>query len=243
MQKLDILAFRAHPDDIEMGCGGTLAKYISLGKKIGLIDLTQGELGSRGTVEGRLQEAKKAAKVLGIKIRENLCMSDGFFANDKKHQLQIIKAIRKYQPDIVLANALIDRHPDHARAGRLVSDACFLSGLLKIETEEKGKKQKAWRPKAIYHYIQFKNHTPSFAIDISNFMEIKMNSIKAHQSQFYSSISAEPETFISKPDFLNVLYERASDLGRTIGVKYAEGFISERILGVNLFSDLLFTNL
>lgn len=243
MIKVDILAFGAHPDDIEMGCGGTLAKHISLGKKVALVDLTLGELGTRGTVEIRLQEAKQAAAVLGTPIRENLKMADGFFANDKEHQLQIIRAIRKYQPAIVLANSLVDRHPDHARAARLVADASFLSGLVKIETEESGVKQQAWRPQALYHYLQFKTHHPSFAVDISGFIETKMNSIRAHKSQFFDASSKEPETFISKPDFLNALEERASDLGRTIGVKYAEGFMSERILAVDNFSNLLFTNL
>lgn len=243
MIKLDVLAFGAHPDDIEMGCGATLAKHISIGKKVGLTDLTLGELGSRGTVAIRLQEAKQAASILGTDIRENLQMADGFFNNDKQHQLRIVKILRKYRPDIILANSLDDRHPDHARAGRLVADACFLSGLVKIETEESGVKQQAWRPKAIYHYIQFKNLVPTFVVDVSGFMETKMNAIKAHKSQFYDSNSKEPETFIAKPDFLNGLYERASDFGRTIGVQHAEGFMSERILGVNYFSDLLFTNL
>lgn len=243
MIKLDILAFGAHPDDIEMGCGATIAKHLSIGKKVGLIDLTLGELGSRGTVAIRLQESKQAASILGADIRENLQMADGFFSNDKQHQLQLIKMLRKYRPDIVLANSLDDRHPDHARAGRLVADACFLSGLVKIETEENSIKQQAWRPNAIYHYIQFKNLVPSFVVDVSGFMETKMNAIKAHKSQFYDSNSKEPETFIAKPHFLNSLYERASDFGRTIGVQHAEGFMSERILGVNSFSDLLFTNL
>ena len=187
MIKLDILAFGAHPDDIEMGCGGTLAKHVQLGKKVGLIDLTEGELGTRGSVEIRLAESKVAATILGATIRDNLKMADGFFTNDKQHQLLIIKAIRKYQPDIILANSLIDRHPDHTRAARLVADACFLSGLVKIETQDNEVLQQAWKPKAIYHYIQFKSHNPSFALDISDFMETKMNSIKAHQSQFFNS--------------------------------------------------------
>jgi bacillithiol biosynthesis deacetylase BshB1 len=241
--KLDILAFGAHPDDIEMGCGATLAKHISLGKKIGLVDLTLGELGTRGTVEIRLQEAKQAASILGTSIRENLKMADGFFINDKEHQLKIIKAIRKYQPDIVLANSLVDRHPDHARAARLVADACFLSGLVKIETNDNNIPQKAWRPRAVYHYLQFKTHNPSFVVNVSGFMEIKMNSIKAHHSQFFDATSKEPETFISQPDFLNAIEERAADLGRTIGVKHAEGFMSEQTLAVDTFSNLLFTNL
>jgi bacillithiol biosynthesis deacetylase BshB1 len=243
LNKLDILAFGAHPDDIEMGCGATLAKHIRLGKKVGLIDLTLGELGTRGTVETRLKEAETAVKILGSQIRENLKMADGFFANDKPHQLSIIKTLRKYRPDIVLANSLIDRHPDHARAARLVADACFLSGLAKIETENNGSKQLSWRPKSIYHYLQFKSHAPSFVIDVSGFMEIKMNAIRAHQSQFHDKNSKEPETFISQADFLNSLAERASDLGRTIGVQHAEGFMSERILAVDSFSDLLLTNL
>ena len=243
MLKLDILAFGAHPDDIEMGCGGTLAKHISLGKKIGMIDLTHGELGTRGNAEIRLREANEAAKILGAEFRENLGMADGFFSNDKQHQLLIIQSIRKYQPNIVLANSLVDRHPDHARAARLVADACFLAGLVKIETKENGAHQQSWRPKAIYHYLQFKTNTPSFAVDISGFMETKMNSIKAHKSQFFDVSSKEPETFISKPDFLDILCERSSDLGRIIGVEHAEGFMSEQIIAVDNFSNLILTHL
>ncbi len=243
MTKLDILAFGAHPDDIEMGCGGTIAKHVSLGKKVGMVDLTLGELGTRGNVEIRLKEAQEAAKIVGVDIRENLQMADGFFSNDKQHQLLIIQSIRKYQPDIVLANSLVDRHPDHARGARLVADACFLSGLIKIETKENGINQKPWRPKAIYHYLQFKTHQPSFVVDVSGFMDTKMNSIKAHRSQFFDSSSKEPETFISKPDFLNALHERSSDLGRIIGVQHAEGFMCEHVLAIDNFSDLRFTNL
>lgn len=236
--KLDILAFGAHPDDVELGCSGTIAKEISLGKKVGIIDLTRGELGTRGSVEIRNSESAKASQILGISFRENLDMRDGFFVNDEAHQLKIIEMIRKYQPEIVLCNAIDDRHIDHGKGSKLVSDACFLSGLRMIETEYNGEKQSAWRPKVVYHYIQWKNLEPDFVVDISDFMEVKMESILAYGSQFYDPNSKEPESPISSKNFLDSVKYRAQDLGRITGVAYAEGYTVERYLTVNSLSDL-----
>lgn len=237
--KLDILAFGAHPDDVELGCGGTIAKEIALGKKVGIIDLTRGELGTRGSVEIRNRESANAAKILGVSVRENLDMRDGFFVNDESNQLEIIKMIRKYTPEIVLCNAIDDRHIDHGKGGQLVSDACFLSGLIKIETEIKGEKQDAWRPKLVYHYIQWKNIEPDFVVDITGYNEKKVEAILAYGSQFYNANSDEPETPIASKNFLESLSYRAQDLGRLIGVDYAEGFTVERYLAVNSLGDLL----
>jgi bacillithiol biosynthesis deacetylase BshB1 len=221
---LDILAFGAHPDDVELGCGGTILKNISLGKKVGIIDLTQGELGTRGTALLRKKEAATAAKLLGVAFRENLKMPDGFFQVNKKNILSVIKKIRQYRPNVVLANATSDRHPDHGRAAQLVAEACFLAGLHKIKTFLKGKKQDAWRPKALYHYIQYRKHTPDFVVDISDYMEKKMQVIKTFASQFYNPKSKEPETFISRPDFFDFVYARAKEYGKLLGVQYAEGY-------------------
>jgi bacillithiol biosynthesis deacetylase BshB1 len=222
--KLDVLAFGVHPDDVELSCSGTILKNISLGKKVGLIDLTQGELGTRGTPAIRLKESALAAKILGVSFRENLKMADGFFQNDKKHQLAVIKKIRQYKPDVVLANALEDRHPDHGRAAKLVADACFLSGLVKIPTTLNGKKQEAWRPKAVYHYIQYRKLKPDFAVDISDFLNKKMESINAFGSQFYNPASKEPSTLISSPQFFDYIRAREAEYGKLLSVKYAEGF-------------------
>jgi bacillithiol biosynthesis deacetylase BshB1 len=237
--KLDILGFGAHPDDVELGCGGTIAKEVSLGKKVGVVDLTRGELGTRGSVEIRNQESANAAKILGVSVRENLDMRDGFFVNDEKHQLEIIKMIRKYQPEIVICNAIDDRHIDHGKGSKLVSDACFLSGLMKIETMVDGVKQKAWRPKLVYHYIQWKNIEPDFVVDITGFTEKKIAAILAYGSQFYNANSDEPETPIATKNFLESLNYRAQDLGRLIGTDYAEGFTVERYLAVNSLGDLM----
>lgn len=236
--KLDILAFGAHPDDVELGASGTIAKEISLGKKVGIIDLTRGELGTRGTKEIREAEAKNAAEILGVSIRENLQFRDGFFINDEKHQLEIIKMIRKYKPEIVLCNAIDDRHIDHGKGSKLVSDACFLSGLTKIETEVDGLKQEAWRPKNVYHYIQWKNIEPDFVVDITGFMDKKMSSVLAYSSQFYDSNSNEPVTPITSKNFLDSITYRAQDLGRIVGVDFAEGFTVERYLAVNSLDNL-----
>jgi bacillithiol biosynthesis deacetylase BshB1 len=236
--KLDILAFGAHPDDVELGASGTIAKEISLGKKVGIIDLTRGELGTRGTKEIRDAEAKNAAEILGVSIRENLQFRDGFFINDELHQLEIIKMIRKYKPEIVLCNAIDDRHIDHGKGSKLVSDACFLSGLTKIETEVDGLKQEAWRPKHVYHYIQWKNIEPDFVVDITGFMDKKMSSVLAYSSQFYDSNSKEPVTPITSKNFLDSITYRAQDLGRIVGVDFAEGFTVERYLAVNSLDNL-----
>ena len=237
--KLDILAFGAHPDDVELGCGGTIAKEVALGKKVGIVDLTRGELGTRGSVATRNQESAIAAKILGVSVRENLDMRDGFFVNDEKHQLQIIKMIRKYQPEIVICNAIDDRHIDHGKGSKLVSDACFLSGLMKIETEFDGKQQKAWRPKLVYHYMQWKNLQPDFVVDITGYNEKRVAAVLAYSSQFYDPNSNEPETPIATKNFLESLNYRAQDLGRLIGKDYAEGFTVERYLAVNRLGDLI----
>lgn len=237
--KLDILAFGAHPDDVELGCSGTIAKEISLGKKVGIIDLTRGELGTRGSVAIRNAESEKATQLLGVSVRENLDMRDGFFVNDEAHQLKIIEMIRKYQPEIVLCNAIQDRHIDHGKGSKLVSDACFLSGLRKIETKVNGVLQQVWRPKVVYHYIQWENLQPDFVVDISGFIDIKMESILAYSSQFYDPNSNEPESPISSKNFLESVKYRAQDLGRIIGVPHGEGFTVERYLAVNSLSDLI----
>ena len=236
--KLDVLAFGAHPDDVELGCSGTIAKEVSLGKKVGIIDLTRGELGTRGSVEIRNSESAKASEILGVSVRENLDMRDGFFINDEAHQLKIIEILRKYRPEIVLCNAITDRHIDHGKGSKLVSDACFLSGLIKIETELNGKKQQAWRPKVVYHYIQWQNIEPDFVVDISEFLDKKMESVLAYGSQFYDPNSKEPVTPITSKTFLDSVKYRAEDLGRLVGVEYAEGFTTERYLAVNSLGDL-----
>jgi bacillithiol biosynthesis deacetylase BshB1 len=237
--KLDILAFGAHPDDVELGCGGTVAKEISKGKKVGIIDLTRGELGTRGSVDLRNQESKLASNILGLVLRENLNFKDGFFQNNESNQIEIIKVIRKYRPEIVLCNAEDDRHIDHPKAAELVSSACFLSGLRKIETIVNGKNQLEWRPKNVYHYIQWKNSSPDFLVDISGFISIKLEAIKAYSSQFYDPNSNEPETPISTKNFIDNVINRSADLGRLIGVEHAEGFTSKKSLGINTLEDLI----
>ncbi|MEM9362610.1 MAG: bacillithiol biosynthesis deacetylase BshB1 [Bacteroidota bacterium] len=239
--KLDILVFGAHPDDAELGAGGTIAKEVSRGKKVGIIDLTRGELGTRGTAEIRDQESAKAASILNLAVRENMEFADGFFVNDRAHQMEIIKMVRKYQPEIVLCNAVEDRHIDHGKGSKLVSDACFLSGLTRIDTKMKGEEewQEAWRPKVVYHYIQWKNLTPDFAVDVSGFIEKKTEAILAYSSQFFDPNSDEPETPISSKNFIDSVNYRARDLGRLIGVEYAEGFTVERFVGVDNLDDLI----
>lgn len=237
--KLDILVFGAHPDDAELGCGATIAKEVSLGKKIGIVDLTRGELGTRGSADLRDIEAANAAKILGVSVRENLCFADAFFTNDKKHQLEIIKMIRKYKPEIVLCNAIDDRHIDHPKGSDLVSNACFLSGLLKIETEIEGKQQEKWRPKQVYHYIQWKNIEPDFVIDVTGFIDKKEKAVLAYTSQFYDADSKEPETPITSKNFIDSINYRARDLGRLIGVEYAEGYTSERYVAVENLDKLI----
>ncbi|ESU25146.1 bacillithiol biosynthesis deacetylase BshB1 [Flavobacterium enshiense DK69] len=236
--KLDILAFGAHPDDVELGCGATIAKEISLEKKVGIIDLTRGELGTRGTADIRDEESVLAAKILGVAVRENLKFRDGFFVNDEQHQLEIIKMIRKYKPEIVLCNAVDDRHIDHAKGSKLVSDACFLSGLRRIETELDGEQQEAYRPNLVYHYIQWRNIEPDFVVDVTGFMDKKVEAIMAYSSQFYEPNSTEPITPIATKNFKDSLIYRAQDLGRLIGTDFGEGFTVERYLAVNSLGDL-----
>ena len=237
--KLDILAIGAHPDDVELGCAATLAKEISLGKSVGIIDLTRGELGTRGSAEIRDKEAAKAAKILGVKVRENMAFADGFFVNDKEHQLAVIRMVRKYQPDIVLCNAIEDRHIDHGKGSNLVSDACFLSGLRKVETNFEDVLQQSWRPKHVYHYIQWHNLEPDFVVDVSGFIDKKMEVIKSYGSQFYDPTSKEPASPISSKNFLDSIKYRAKDLGRLVGAEYAEGFTTERYVAVKELGDLI----
>ena len=238
--KIDILAFGAHPDDVELSCGGTIFKEIQNGKTVGIIDLTKGELGTRGTSETRKLEATNAAELLGVSSRENLNFSDGFIMNDKHHQLEVIKKIRQYRPEIVLCNAIDDRHTDHGKASQLVSDACFLSGLVKIETHSEGINdlQAPWRPKAIYHYIQWKTLQPDFVVDISLQINQKMASVLAYETQFYNPKSQAPETPISSKNFVDSIRYRAADLGRLVGVDYAEGFNVERLPAIDSLFDL-----
>lgn len=236
--KIDILAIGAHPDDVELGCSATLAKEISTGKQVGILDLTRGELGTRGTPEIRDVEAANAAEILGAKFRHNLEFSDGFLINNAASKLEIIKIIRKYRPDIVLCNAIKDRHIDHGKASQMVSDACFLSGLQKIETIQDGNHQKAWRPAHVYHYIQWKNIEPDFVVDITGFLEKKLEAVFAYKSQFHQKKADEPETPISSTNFRDSITYRAQDLGRLIGTEYGEGFTVERYVAVNSLFDL-----
>lgn len=236
--KLDILAIGVHPDDVELSCSGTLAKHIAKGKSAGILDLTLGELGTRGNATIRTQEAQAAAKILGVAIRTQLQMKDGFFSSDETHQKLLIQQLRKHRPEIVLCNAISDRHPDHGRSAKLVADACFYSGLLKIETNLDGEEQSPWRPKAVYHYIQDNFIHPDFVIDVTDFMEVKHQSIMAFSSQFYSANSNEPETPISSKEFIETLNSKMAIWGRAIGVKYAEGFTVNRYPGVESLFDL-----
>jgi bacillithiol biosynthesis deacetylase BshB1 len=224
--KLDILVMAAHPDDAELSCAGTILKHIAAGKKVGIVDFTRGELGTRGTPEIRLQESADATKILGLQARENLGIRDGFFRNDEETQLKLIEVIRKYQPDIVLANALEDRHPDHGKGAQLAIDACFLSGLRQIKTGD----LPAWRPAQVYHYIQDRYLEPDFVVDISSQWDQKEAAIRAFKSQFFDPNSAEPASYISSPDFLNFIQARAMEMGHKIGVKYGEGFQSQKTL-------------
>lgn len=237
--KIDILAIGVHPDDVELSCSGTLLKHIAAGKRVGILDLTLGELGTRGNAKIRTQEAMKAAKTLGVAFRDQMKLADGFFTNDEKTQKKLIEKIRLYKPEIVLCNAISDRHPDHGRAAKLVAEACFYSGLIKVVTNHKGKKQDGWRPKAVYHYIQDNFIHPDFVIDISDFMDQKMESIMAYSSQFYNPKSKEPVTPISTPEFLEAIRAKNIIWGRSIGARYAEGFTVNRYPGVNSLFDLI----
>lgn len=236
--KVDILAFGAHPDDVELGAGGTIAKEVAKGKTVVIVDLTKGELGTRGTALTRKTEAEDAKNILGVAYRENLGFKDGFFVNDEQHQLEIIKMIRKYQPEIVLCNAIDDRHIDHGKGSKLVSDACFLSGLIKIETKVDNTIQKQWRPKQVYHYIQWKTIEPDFVVDISGYLDIKMKSVLAYKTQFFDPTSKEPETPISSKNFTDSVKYRARDLGRLVNMDYAEGYTVERYAAVDSLFDL-----
>ncbi|MDB5198310.1 MAG: bshB1 [Chitinophagaceae bacterium] len=240
--KLDLLVFGAHPDDVELSCSGTLLVEKMRGKKVGIVDLTQGELGTRGTAETRKQEAVDAAAIMQIDIRENLEMADGFFKNDEEHQRKIITVLRKYQPEIVLCNAPADRHPDHGRAADLVYTASFLSGLIKIETKENSSLQKAWRPKYVFNYIQDRYFNPDFVVDITGAMDKKIEAIKAYKTQFYNPESKEPETYISSQEFLESVMYRSKMFGKLIGVKYAEGFLSKKMIGIQNFDALIQMN-
>lgn len=240
MKKLDVLVFSVHPDDAELGCSGTICKLISEGKKVGIIDLTRGELGTRGTPELRTQEAEAASKIMGIHVRENLGFRDGFFVHDEKHQHDIIQMVRKYQPQVVITNAPHDRHPDHGRASKLVRDAVFLSGLRKIETNDAGQSQEAWRPKRLFFFIQDYYLEPSFVIDITDFYQQKMKAISAFGSQFNSpDTSKEPETYISNSNFWNFLEARSRTMGHKIGVTHGEGFIAESMIKIKDLMDLV----
>ena len=230
--KLDILVFGAHPDDVELGCGGTIIKEIKAGKKVGIIDLTRGELGTRGTVDTRNSETKLASEIMGVIVRENMDFKDGFFKDDEVHKLALIKKIRKYKPEIVITNAVSDRHPDHGRGAEITVDACFLAGLEKIETG-----QKIWRPRAIYHYIQFNYLTPDVVVDISAEMEVKLKAVKAYSTQFFNPESNENETIISSQGFLESISYRAQDLGRQSNCEYAEGFLAHQLPKVNTLFD------
>ncbi|MGX1023483.1 bacillithiol biosynthesis deacetylase BshB1 [Psychroflexus sp. MBR-150] len=237
--KLDILAFGAHPDDVELSCSGTLSVEIKNGKRVGIIDLTQGEMGTRGSKEIRAEEAQNAAKVLGVEIRKNLKFKDALFINDEAHKREVVKVLREYQPEVIFCNAIRDRHIDHGRASQLVSEACFLSGLKKYKTTLNDKVQDPWRPKKVYHYIQWFDIEPDFVVDISETINDKIEVVKAYQSQFYNPDSKEPETPISSSNFMESISYRARNFGRIIGVDYAEGFTVERYIGVKSVFDLI----
>lgn len=231
--KLDLLVFAVHPDDAELGCSGTILKHIALGRKVGIIDFTRGELGTRGSAEIRDTEAADSAKIMGLHARENLRFRDGFFENNELHQLEVVKMIRKYQPELVLTNALHDRHPDHGRAGDLAHDACFLSGLSKIKTEIDGLGQEAWRPRLVLQYIQDRYIQPDIIIDITPYFETKIAAIKAFKTQFFNPDLEEPDTYISSPEFFESLIGRAREFGKSVGATYGEGFTSRKLLGVD----------
>jgi bacillithiol biosynthesis deacetylase BshB1 len=237
--KLDILAIGAHPDDVELGCGATIAKEIARGKKVGILDLTRGELGTRGTAETRKEEATNAAAILGVSVRENLGLADGFFQNDKESQLKIIEVIRAYQPEMVLCNAIRDRHIDHGKGSKLASDACFLSGLIKIETKRDGVVQDKWRPKTVYHYAQWENMVPDVVVDVSGFVDKKCEAVFAYKTQFFDPNSKDGNTPISSLNFKESINYRAQDLGRLIGTEHAEGYNVERYPAVDSLFDLI----
>ncbi|KIC94277.1 bacillithiol biosynthesis deacetylase BshB1 [Flavihumibacter solisilvae] len=240
--KLDILAIGVHPDDVELGCSGTIINEVKKGKKVGILDLTQGELGTRGTIETRYAEAARAAQLMGVQVRANLCMRDGFFIDDETHKMQLIKAIRRYQPEVILANALEDRHPDHGRAGKLIAEASFLAGLLKIQTtDDEGNQQERWRPKYVLHYIQDRLQEPDLVVDISDVFDQRMLAIEAYTTQFYNPDMEDdgPQTYISTPDFRESVVARARMMGKRIGVRFAEGFTTQKSLGIKSLDALI----
>ncbi|MGD1845965.1 MAG: bacillithiol biosynthesis deacetylase BshB1 [Salibacteraceae bacterium] len=236
--KLDILAFGAHPDDVELGAGGTLIKHLQQGKKVGIVDLTRGELGTRGSADLRDQEAARSSEIMGLTVRENLHMADGFFEHSRENLLAVVRAVRKYQPDIVLANAISDRHPDHGKGSKLVSEGCFLAGLVKIETESQGQPQEKWRPKAVYHYIQDRYIHPDFVVDVSEQWDLKMQTVLAFSSQFRQPQEGEDVTPLTTPEFMDALKGKFATFGRSIQAAYAEGFTVERTPGVHDLFDL-----
>src|SRR3954469_3570760 len=237
--KADILAFGVHPDDLELGCGGTLIAAIAEGKKVAVIDLTRGELGTRGSAEIRTKEAAAAAEALGVHARENLDMADGFFQHNETNLRKVIVAIRKFQPTIVICSAIEDRHPDHGRSSKLISDAAFLSGLRKIETEWNGQLQESWRPAQVFHYIQDRYLKPDFVYDISPYFEQKMKAVLCYTTQFNATDNNEPATYISNPDFMDVIRARALMFGKRIGVNFAEGYITQKMIGINSFDNII----
>lgn len=237
--KLDILVLAAHPDDAELTCSGTIALHTAMGKKVGIVDFTQGEMGTRGNAELRLKEARKSAEILGLAVRDNLGLADTFFQNDREHQLAVIRKIRQYRPDIVLANAVSDRHPDHGRGAKLAIDACFMSGLRKIDTELDGKSQEEWRPKQLFHYIQNNYIQPDFVVDVSAHWDTKIASIRAFESQFFNPSSKEPQTFISSENFMKFIDARGREFGHSIGSTYGEGFTRNKQLGVRSLFDFI----
>jgi len=239
MTKLDILVLPVHPDDAELGCAGTILKHIAAGKKVGIVDLTRGELGTRGSAEIRAQEAEAAAEILGLTLRDNLGLPDGFFQNTQEYQLKVIEVIRKYQPEIIITNAHYDRHPDHGRASDLVETSTFLSGLRKIETYFEGELQQAWRPNLLLHFIQDQYIQPNIVVDVTDYWDKKIESVMAYGSQFYNpEWKGEPQTYISSPEFIKIIDGRGLEFGKSIKVKYAEGFTSKKIFGVDSLFDL-----
>jgi bacillithiol biosynthesis deacetylase BshB1 len=237
--KLDVLAMAAHPDDVELSCAGTLMVHARQGKKVGIVDLTEGELGTRGTYQTRQQEAAAAAEVIGVTLRDNLGLPDGFFENKKEHQMAVIRAIRKYRPDIILANAPQDRHPDHGRAAQLIFESCFLAGLIKIETDVDGEKQEAWRPKQVFHFIQDTYLDPDFVVDITDVVEQKKEAIRCFKTQFLAPQQEALQTYISSQAFFDSIFHRSAMWGKMIGVAHGEGFICSKKLGIRSFDDLI----
>lgn len=237
--KLDVLVFAAHPDDAELSCGGTILSLIASGKKVGIVDFTRGEMGTRGTPEIRDAEAAAASEILGLTVRENLRFQDVFFKNDDEHVLEVVKKIRQYRPSIILANALADRHPDHGKGAQVVKRATFLAGLKNVKTDLDGVSQENWYIKNLYHYIQTDFHKPDFVVDVSDFWEDRMEAVKAYKSQFFDPSGASSNTLISTPEFMELIEARGREFGMSIRVKYGEGFIADKMPGVSDLTSLL----